>query len=77
MAKQIVISFPKAVLEALRPGTNLPRQWELVYLALEAAKQTDRSDLVEALTGWLAKMDEINKLKNELLRHERTRKTSV
>ena len=75
MAKQVVISFPKAVLETLRPGTNLPRQWELVYLALEAAKQTDRSDLVEALTGWLAKMDEINKLKNELLRHERTRNT--
>lgn len=77
MAKQVVISFPKTVLEALRPGTNLGRQWELVYLALEAAKQTNRSDLVDALSDWLAKMDEITKLKNELIKHERARNTIV
>lgn len=75
MAKQVAITIPKPVLEALRPGTNLPRQWELVYLALEAAKRSDRSELVDALTDWLARMDELNKLKSELLRHERTRNT--
>ena len=77
MAKQVAIVLPKAVLEALRPGTNLPRQWELVYLALEAAKQAQRDDLVQALTQWLARMDELNFLKNELIKHERTRNTIV
>jgi len=75
MAKQVALVLPKAVLEALLPGTNLPRQWELVYLALESAKLMKRPDLVEALTKWLARMDELNKLKNELIKHERTRNT--
>ena len=73
MAKQVALTIPKPVLECLRPGTHLPRQWELVFLAMEAARQSNRTDLADALAQWLSRMDELNKLKNELIKHERTR----
>ena len=73
MAKQVALTIPKPVLEFLRPGTNLPRQWEIVFLAMEAAKQINRTDLADALAHWLSRMDELNKLKNELIKHERTK----
>ena len=71
MAKQVAITVPKAVLEQLRPGERLPRQWELVWLALNAAEAAGRSELATALRAWLTRMDELTALKNELMKHER------
>lgn len=73
MARQVALTIPKPVLEQLRPGERLPRQWELVWLALTAAEAGGRTELTAALRGWLARMDELTALKNELIRHERNK----
>ena len=73
MARQVALTLPKAVLELCRPGANLAPQWELIYLAMTQARVAGRTALADELQAWLARIQEMTKMKNELIQYERAK----
>jgi len=73
MARQVALTLPKAVLELCRPGANLAPQWELIFLAMTQARIAGRTELADELQAWLGRIQDMTKMKSELIQHERAK----
>lgn len=77
MARQVALTLPKAVLELCRPGTDLAPQWELIYLAMTQARVAGRTALADELQAWLGRIQELTRMKNELIHYERVKSLQI
>ena len=77
MAGQAQLTLPKAVLKLCRPGTNLGPQWELIYLAMTQARIAGRTELADELEDWLGRIQELTRMKNELIHYERAKSINL
>lgn len=77
MARQVAITLPKTVLALCRPGTHLAPQWELIFLAMTQARTAGRNELADELQAWLERIQEMTRMKNELIKHEREKSLQI